>query len=205
VGGYAEFGLGNRRRSAELSAKAAAIAPDVPEVLILRAYTHTDPIDSDKAVLKALEFDPSLPEAYAVRGFQTMGGMANNRRYQAADLYFGLAMKRDPANSFAMLGSVLSLLGQKRPQEAEPLIIQLIQLEKDRRTPDLLVARALWANMADKTAMMTLDLEQARRQDAERWGDIIVPEAPELISRIYKYRFPAVLSPLSLYPKPAAV
>ena len=204
VGGYAEFGLGNRRRSAELAAKAAAVAPDVPDVLILRAYTLTDPIDADKAVIKALESDPSLPEAYAVRGFQTMGGMATARRYQAADLYFDLALKRDPNNTYALIGSTLSLLGQKRPQEAEPLINLLVQLEKDRRAPDVLVSRALWANMADKTAQMTLDLEQARRQDTERWGDILVPEPPELISRVYRYRFPAILSPASLYPTPKA-
>ncbi len=204
VAGYAEVGLGNRRRAMELAAKAAAVAPDVPDVLILRAYTLTDPIDADKSVVKALEFDPSLPEAYAVRGYQTMGGMATARRYQAADLYFDLALKRDPNNTYALMGSVLSLLGQKRPQEAEPIINQLMQLEKDRRAPDLLVSRALWANMADKTAQMTLDLEQARRQDTERWGDIIVPEPPELISRIYRYRFPVILSPASLYPTPKA-
>jgi tetratricopeptide (TPR) repeat protein len=204
VGGYAELGLDNRKRAAELAAKAAAIAPNVPEVLLLKAYTVTDPIDADKTVLRALEIDPSLPEAYALRGYQTMLGPANSRRYQTADNYFGLAIKRDPANPFAMIGSVLSLLGQKRPQEAEPLIIRLMQLEKDRRAPDLLVTRALWANMADKSAQMTLDLEQARRQDSERWGDIIVPEAPELIVRIYKYRFPTVLSPAALYPRPAA-
>ena len=202
VGGYAEFGLGNRRRAAELAAKAYAVAPDVPDVLLLRAYALADPLDADKAVLKALEMDPSLPEAYALRGFQTMGGMANTRRYQAADLYFDLALKREPTNTFALMGSVLSLLGQKRPQEAETIINQLIQLEQGRRAPDLLVTRALWANMADKGAQMTLDLQAARRQDSENWGDILVPEPPELISRIYRYRFPLLLSPASLYPKP---
>jgi tetratricopeptide (TPR) repeat protein len=202
VGGYSEIGLGNRRRAAELAAKAYAMAPETPEVLMLRAYTLSDPIDSDKSVLRAMELDPSRPEPYALRAYQTMGGMTNARRFEAADRYFDLALKREPANTFALMGSALSMLGQKRHQEAEPILSQLFQLEKDRRAPDLLVTRALWANMAEKSVVMTQDLEAARKMDSELWGDIIVPEPPELMARVYRYRLPLTLTPGALYPAP---
>ncbi len=200
VASYADLGLKQTKRAQAEAEKAFAIAPKLPEVLLLRAFTLNDAIDSDHAVMKALEYDPAQAEAYAVRGYQTMLTRAS-KRFSVADQLFDFALKRDPTCTYAQLGLALSLMGQNRTNEAEPLIVQA--LAGDPNGPDIHVARAVCYGLADKTVNINSELALAKKLDPEHWDDTYLPKINEMIGRTYLYRHPAVLTPLSLYPPKA--
>src|SRR5262249_31008611 len=98
-----------------------------------------------------------------------------------------------------IMGGALSLLAQKRYQEAESLVTQLSK--QDPSGPDTHVVQALYYSEADKTFKIQSELEMARKLDPDKWQDALVPTPQDLIARIYKYRYQPVLSPASLYPE----
>ena len=190
----------NKKEAARLLERANAIAPDVPEVQLLRAYVLPDPIDADHAIMKALEVDPTSAEAYAERGFRTLLGGGKNR-FAAADALFAFALKQDKWCLCAMMGQALSLLWQHRAADAEPIVKQITLMDPDGA--DVHMLRAFYFQEADQTAYITPELDAARKADADRWGDAMVPEPRDLVARIFNYRPGITLSPASLYPSAA--
>src|SRR5438067_11883828 len=53
VAAYADLSLGQVRKARSIAEKATIIAPELPEVCLLRGYVLPDAIDADKAVIKA--------------------------------------------------------------------------------------------------------------------------------------------------------
>ncbi len=200
VAAYSELAQGQMKRARELADRAAKAAPELPEVQLLRAYTVIDAIDASRAANSALMADPTLTEAYALKGYQTLLGR-DIKKFAAADALFDYALKRDAMNSYAIMGLSLSLLGQKRPIESEPLLEQLNKQEPN--WPDVHVARALNYSLADKSIKVPLEMELARKLDPDRFEDALVPTAAELTPRVYRYRFSPVVTPASLYPAKA--
>jgi tetratricopeptide (TPR) repeat protein len=198
VSGYLNLVLKQNRQAQMMAEQAKEIAPDLPEVHLLRAYAIPDGIEARRALLRAQELDPQLPEAYAMRGYQILL-TSGSRRFTSADALFEFALKRDPQNAYAMLGYAASLMAQRRPNEAEPLINRVVEMHKD--APDALVAQALNFSLLDKPGfMITNNLNTAMKVDNERWNDVFVPKPPDLIQRIYRYRYVPSLTPASLYP-----
>jgi len=201
VASYADLALRDRRRAREEADRAARIAPDLPEVLLLRAFVQADPIDAQKLVLRALEKDPLFAEAYAVRDFQMMGGQGS-RRFAIAGQFLEFALKIDPKSGYALMGTALALMAQRRPHEAEPLLAQLMVQEPN--APDALVAMATCQSLLGRTLRINDLLARALKIDPERWNDALVPEPVDLIRRVYLYRHPHFVSPAALYPRPVA-
>jgi len=197
VAGYAEMAQGQLKKARDLAERAAKAAPELPEVQLLRAYTVIDAIDASRAATAALMVDPTLTEAYALKGYQTLLGK-DIKKYAAADALFDYALKRDATNSYALMGLSLSLLGQKRPIESEPLLEQLNKQEPN--WPDVHVARALYFSLADKSIKVPPEMEIAQKLDPDRFQDALVPSSAELTPRVYRYRFSPVVTPGSLYP-----
>ncbi|MGC8668029.1 MAG: Ig-like domain-containing protein [Chthonomonadales bacterium] len=189
----------NTKQAARLLERANALAPDVPEVQLLRAYVLPDPIDGDHAILKALELDPMAAEAYAERGFRILLSTDKNR-FASADALFAFALKQDKWCLCAMMGQALSLLWQHRAAEAEPIVKEITRM--DPNGADVHMLRAFYFQEADQTAYITAELDAARKCDADRWGDAMVPDPRDLVSRIFNYRPALTLSPASLYPAP---
>jgi tetratricopeptide (TPR) repeat protein len=198
VSGYLHLVLKQSRQAQMMAEQAQQIAPDLPEVHLLRAYVLTDSIDSRRALLRAQELDPLLPEAYAMRAYQILL-TSGSRRFASADALFEFALKRDPQNVYAMLGYAASLMAQRRPNEAEPLVNRVVEMQKE--APDALVAQALNFSLLDKPGfMITNNLNAAMKADDERWNDVFVPKPLDLVQRIYRYRYAPSLTPASLYP-----
>lgn len=188
----------NLKQAASILERANAIAPDVPEVQLLRAYVLPDPIDGDHAIMKALEADPISAEAYAERGFRILLSTGKNR-FAAADALFAFALKQDKWCLCAMMGQALSFLWQHRVAEAEPVVKEITRLDPD--AADVHMLRAFYFQEADQTAYITAELDAARKIDADRWGDAMVPDPRELVARIFNYRPALTLTPASLYPR----
>jgi Tfp pilus assembly protein PilF len=198
IAAYADLSMGQVRKARSVAEKAVLVAPDRADVQLLRGYVMPDAIDADKAVIKALQIDPTIPEAYSLRGFQTMLGRGT-KRFVAADQLFDFALKRDPINNYALMGGALSLLAQKRYQEAESSVMQLAR--QDPYAPDTHFLVALYYSEADKSAKIQTELETGRKLDPDKWQDALVPTPQDLIARVYRYRYQPVVTPDSLYPE----
>lgn len=196
IAAYADLSLERRPQAMEEARQAAAIAPNLPEVQLLMAHVLPDPIDARRALMRALEMDPALAEAYALHGFHILLSR-DRRRFQAADPVFEFALKRDPNNNYALMGAALSLMAQRRPNEAEPLLTQLLQ--QDRNAADAYVAQALNYSLLDRSLLITPALDMARKLDEDRWNYALVPDPVELIARVYRFRRAPVLTPAALY------
>jgi len=198
VGAYVEAILREPRKAREAASRAFAIAPMVAEVRLLMAYTSPDPLDAHRAIISALENNPMLVEAYAARGFQTLL-RRDRQRFASAEAMFRFALTIEPENTYALVGAALSLLAQRRAEEAEPLLLRA--LEKDPNAPDIRTALALCYSLRGNSSKVPSLLAEARRIDPERWDYFSPPDAIALISLIYNYRYPLMLSPTVLYPK----
>lgn len=198
VGAYSEAILREPRKARELANKALAIASEVAEVQLLNSYAVPDPLDARRAIVRALERNPMLTEAYAVRGFQILL-RRDRQRFASADAMFRFALEIEPDNIYALLGAALSLLAQRRAEEAEPLLLRA--LEKDTQAPDIRTALALSYSLRGDGPKVTSLLADARKIDSERWDYFSPPDAIEMISLVYNYRYPLMLSPAVLYPK----
>ena len=121
VAAYCDLAMQKSHRAAQEVEAAYAIAPNLAEVILLRAYVLPDAQEAHKELIHALEINPTLTEAYTLRGFQSL--MSRDKgRFVTADAYFEFALKRDANSPYALMGNILSLLNQKRPQEAESLL-----------------------------------------------------------------------------------
>jgi tetratricopeptide (TPR) repeat protein len=197
ISAYVDMANGKAETARQTAEKAAAIAPDLAEVQLLRSFLLRDPLDAKKAHLKAMGINPMLPEVYAVRAFQYLI-TRDADKYKTADPLIEQALALDAKNTYAIMARSLSLLGQNRFQEAEPLLAQLLQM--DPRGPDVHVAQALYLQQADKTLNITRELETARAINPDRWMVTLIPRPLELTAKVYGYRFSPVLTPQSLYP-----
>lgn len=196
VAAYAELMTGQRRNAIPLINQAYTLAPRLVETNLLRSYVLTDPLDADKATLRAIEIDPTLPEGYAARGLQTLLSK-DKTRFVTADALFGYALKRDPKNEYALVSSALSLVAQKKYTAAEPILAQVAA--EDKNAPDVLTLLATVLQEQGKTMRVGKMLETARRVDPVRWNDTLTPKGDEAILRVYRYRFSPIFSPEVLY------
>jgi tetratricopeptide (TPR) repeat protein len=169
--------------------------PGIADLEILRAYLLREPIDQRKALVRAMSLDPSQPEAYVVKGFQYMLSR-DAKGFQSADPVLDYALKLDPKSNYALMAKALSMMGQRRPQEAEPLLLQLVQ--QDNNSPDVHTAQALNYSLLDKSFKINEELRTASNLDSERWHDDLVPQPLTLIARVFRYRFSPVLTPATL-------
>jgi tetratricopeptide (TPR) repeat protein len=194
---YADMPLKKDKEAQELSDKIVALAPGNADVQLAIAFAQRDPVDGHKALIKALAIDPMLPEAYALHAYHIMLSR-EKRRYQAADSVLDYALKLDPNNLYALMAKVVCLQAQKRPQEAEPLLVQLLSLDKS--APDVHVSQALNYSLLDKTLRITEEMQIAFKLDQERWNDVFVPQPTELPLKVFRYRYQPVMLPATLYP-----
>ncbi len=198
VSGYAQLALGKRREAAEWADKAHEANPELAEVQLLRARAVQDSIDSRRAILRALELEPSSPEPYVLHGFQLMLAK-DSKRFAASGAILEAALKRDPKSAYAQIGLALSLMAQKRSIEADTLLDSLMKQEPN--APDAMAVKALNLRMMDKSGTeITRLLAAAKKIDEARWSDVFVPDVADLISRVYRYRFPVRITPATLYP-----
>mgnify|MGYP000560223357 CR=1 FL=1 len=191
IAAYAELALNQRTKALELMQRAVDAAPDLAEAQLLRAIVTPDGIESQRALQKAIELNPLLPENYSVRGFQMLIGR-DSRRYQRAETLFALALKLDPNCEHALMGMALTLLAAKRAADAEPYADKLAELDKSGPDSQMLVA--LVAFELDKGFKMKDALTRAFQLDPMQWSDPSPPTIADLIQRVNKYRFPAAFS-----------
>lgn len=196
VAAFADIALGNTEQARAEARQAAELAPDAPETRFLEALFVADPIDARKAMTDVLELEPTLPEPYGVLGFRALLSKARDR-LALADSLFGFALAQDATGPYALLGSALSLLEQKRYQEAETRLTRL--LEVDPNGPATLQAQACYLAAVDRIAESLPLLKRASEID-DRWDDAMVPEVPTLMRRAYRMEPPALLTPAVLYP-----
>ena len=64
IAAYADLSRGQRRKAQGEAEQAFSIAPDLPEVRMLHSYFAGEPIEARNDVIRALEADPTMPEAY---------------------------------------------------------------------------------------------------------------------------------------------
>lgn len=197
VGGYAELAQGKRNAAADLAERAYAIAPNLPDVLLLRARTTTDAIDSAKALSRAMQLDPGLPEPYVIRAHNTML-TREARKWDVAEALVGLALKLDPNSNYALAAMSLTLLSRRKVAEAEPYARQLAA--QDPNAPDAQMIYAETLLMLDDTDKMRDALAVANREDPRKWGDPFPPSIADLLPRVFAYRLSPVLTPGALYP-----
>jgi tetratricopeptide (TPR) repeat protein len=197
VASYADLASKQGRRAGTRAEQAFSLAPELPEVLLLRAYVLPDPLDARKALTQALERNPLLPEAYALHGYQTML-TRDAKRFQAAEELFAFALKIDPKNHYALMGDAIALIGQNRPNDADPMVAQLAAQAPD--APDVHVLKALLYRYQDKSLQITAELEAARKFDEVRWNFVFVPTPDEMARNVYRYLYSPALTPACLYP-----
>jgi len=195
VAAYADLAEKKVAQAREEAEQANSIAPNSADVQLLRGYLLADDVEAKRAFVRALELNPMLAEAYTQRAIHVMLERDANR-FQAADQLLDMAMKIDPQNRYVMVGRALSFIGQKRPNEAEPLLNTL--LDQDKTGADLYVASALNDSLLGKTLKITEKLNTALKLEPDRWNDLFVMKPNELIARDYKYRFPPFIMPSSL-------
>lgn len=195
VAAYADYATKEYAKAREEADKAAKLAPDSADVQLLRAYVSADDSVARRAYVHALELNPMLAEGYALRAYQVMAS-GDPGRFQTADLLLEAAAKLDPKSAYVQMGRALSYIGQKRSNEAEPFLNQV--LEADKTAADAHVAEALNLSLLDKTLRINDHLSAALKLDPERWNDTLVPKPAELITRVNRYRNPPVLLPSSL-------
>jgi tetratricopeptide (TPR) repeat protein len=198
IAAFSELVAANTKGAKELSDTAFAAAPRDPLVLLLQSYTITDPIDSERILYKAIAADPLQSEPYVARGFRTIMGRDSDK-YKAGDTQFDFAQKMDKTSNFAKIAGALSLMGQKRPNEAEPLLAQVAASEVN--AGDVHVVIAANENLLNRPAKINYELEKARMLDPKRWGEAALPKIDDLIKKIYQIRYPISLTPAQLYPK----
>lgn len=197
VGGYAELAQGKRNAAADLAERAYALAPDLPDVLLLRARTTTDAIDAGKAVARAMQLDPGLPEPYVIRAHDAML-TKEARKWDVAEALIGLALKLDPNSNYALAAMALTLMSRRKVTEAEPYARQLVT--QDPNAPDAQMIYAELMLMTDNTDKMRDALAVANREDSRKWGDPFPPSTADLLPRVFAYRLSPVLTPGALYP-----
>jgi tetratricopeptide (TPR) repeat protein len=197
LGSYIDLALGQRKKAQAEGERAAAIAPDLPEIHLLRSYLADDAGDQRKEAIRALQINPALTEAYVDRGVQIML-TRDAKRFESADPVLDLALKLDPKSNYALMAKSLSMISQRRPNEAEPLLTQV--LDQDKNAPDAHTAKALNLSLQDKSLGISQELKLAFTKDQERWADVFVPKPTDLMARVYRYRFSPALTPAALYP-----
>ena len=156
-----------------------------------------DAVDSHRALIRVLAIDPALPEAYALHAYHIMLSREKNR-YAAADAVLDYALKLSPNNTYVLMAKVVNLQAQRRPEEAEPLLVQL--LDVDKKAPDVHVAQALNLSMLDRTLKITEELNTAFKLDPERWADVFIPKPAEFPIKVFRYRYAPVMGVTTLYP-----
>lgn len=194
---YTDMPLKKDKEAQDLADKVAKLAPNNADVQLAIAVATRDEVDSRKAVMRALALDPTVPEAYVLHAFHIMVSR-EKKRYQAADLILDYALKLDPNNQYALMAKIVCLEAQRRPQEAEPLLAQMLELDKNG--PDVHVAQALNLSLLDRTLKITEELNTAMKQDPDRWSDVFIPKPLELPLKVFQYRYQPVMSPATLYP-----
>lgn len=195
VAAYSDLASKQMAKARDEAEAANSIAPDSADVQLLRSYLLADDVEAKRAFVRALELNPMLAEAYTQRAFHVMLER-DVKRFQAADQLLEMAAKIDPENRYTMMGRAVSFLGQRRPNEAEPLLNTL--LEQDKNAPDVYVASALTDSLLDKTLKITEKLNTALKLDPDRWTDVFVLKPNDLIARVYRYRYPPFVMPSSL-------
>jgi tetratricopeptide (TPR) repeat protein len=194
---YADLPLAKDKEAMEIADKAIKAAPMNSDVLLAAAFAQRDPIDSKKLLIRAMSIDPAIPEAYGLQAYLIMVTREKDR-YKAADQILDYALKLDPGNLYCLMAKAVCHEAQKRPQEAEPLLAQM--LEADKTAPDVHVAQALNLSLLDKTLKITAELDIARKLDPDRWSDVFVAKPTELPAKVFHYRYQPLISPATLYP-----
>jgi tetratricopeptide (TPR) repeat protein len=194
---YADLPLKKEKEAQDLSDKIAAVAGSNADVQLALAFAQRDAVDAHKSLIRSLAIDPMLPEAYALHAYHIMLSR-DKKRYQSADSVLDYALKLDPNNLYSLMAKVVCLQAQRRPQEAEPLIAQLLTLDKN--APDVHVSQALNLSLLDKTLKITEELQIAFKLDQERWNDVFVPQPTEHPLKVFRYRYQPVMMPATLYP-----
>jgi tetratricopeptide (TPR) repeat protein len=195
VAAYSDYAMKQVAKAREEAGKAFMLAPDSADVQLVRAFVSADDAVSHRAYVRALELNPMLAEAYALRAYEVMG-TGDPGRFQTADLLLEQATKLDPKSAYVQMGRGLSYVGQKRGNEAEPFLGAV--LDADKTAADVHVAEALNLSMLDKTLRINDHLSAALKLDPENWADTLVPKTADLITRVNRYRNPPVLLPSSL-------
>jgi tetratricopeptide (TPR) repeat protein len=202
VSAYANLVLNRRAEVRQWVERAKESLGESTDILLLDSLSAQDPVQSKTAVMKAIASGPGLAEGYAILGYQTM--LARDaKRFEASDLLFEFAVRRDPKCGYALLGFALSLISQKRANEADTILRQLDAVEGPG--PATYYTKAVHLTRQDKASIQITDyLKAAKRMDEDRWSDVFVPDLSNLIARVFQYRMPLYLTPASLYPKAAS-
>lgn len=197
VAAYADLALDQMAKARDEADQAYAIGPDLAVVNLLRGFTLADPIDGHKAIIRALEIDPMLPEAYVHRAWQSMSG-GDAGRFQVTDQLLDFAQKLDPTNTYTLLAKAVSFVAQRRPNEAQPILDQLLQ--QDPNAADVHVVAAVNYTLLDQFIKVAPQMDIARKLDPNRWQEAFVPKPLEIVGKVYRARISPVLSPAALYP-----
>lgn len=197
VAAYADIAQKQNKRATDEMEAAYAIAPTLPEVLLLRAYLTPDASDARREAVRALARNPIMTEGYVLRGYQILLS-TDPKRFESADQALDFALQLEPNNVHTMMAKSLSYLAQKRTPEAEPLLMALA--EKDKSGADIHVAQALNYSLQDKSIKITPEMDTAHKLDPDFWTEFSVPKPMELVSRVYKFRVVPFLTPDSFNP-----
>jgi tetratricopeptide (TPR) repeat protein len=197
VAASADLILGEKKRAESEIAALAEIRPHAPEVLFLQAHIAKEPLEVRRLLTEAMAAEPSWPEVYVRKAYDLLMSKRPNR-IQEAEAVLEFARKVDMDNVEALMATAALFLFQHRAEEAEPILKRVLTLAPE--APDALVGMALTCSMLDRTREITDLLARAMKVDDILWNDVFVPKQLDYISRVMRYRIPALLTPKSLYP-----
>lgn len=192
-----DLATGARKKATPTIERIAAIAPDLPEVLLLKSFIETDAQDARRDISLALQSDPAMIEAYVVRAYQMALGR-DAKRYNLAEDLLNAALKIEPKNYYASQAMAAVLMARERPQEADMYVQQILTTMPN--APDAMVTRAALCVFLDKSAEITTLLDRARKVDEDHWNFVYAPKPAELLAALYQRRISPGVTPASLYP-----
>ncbi|MEP6756314.1 MAG: Ig-like domain-containing protein [Chthonomonadales bacterium] len=193
---YVLINRGQMKKARVIGDKLKESSPQLAETQLLISYLEPDALDAKAAFTRAVALEPNSAQPYVVRGGQVMS-TKDSGRFKLADPIFDFALKLDPKSSFAMIGKSLSFLIQQKPNEAEPMILKLLDLEPN--APDVHFIAAALYQQEDKSAKITQHLNIANKIDPDRWADAFVPKPQDLATKVLRFRFAPMISPASLF------
>lgn len=197
VAAASDLVMGQTRRARELIETAARIAPDEPAVTYLQTFVTSEPLDLRRLITSGLAYDPTSPE-FLLRKVQDVLSSKRESRFEEAERILDFARRVAPDSHEVLLTQAALLMLRRRPEEARPLIEQVLAQDKD--APDALVGLALNNSFLDRTREITDLLNRAMKIDEERWNDVFVPRPLDYLTRVLKYRIRPPMTPQLLYP-----
>ena len=196
VEAYADIGLNDSAAAHDALRRAMDIAPDNPDVLLLRGHFVRGAQDPRDALIRAMRANPTTPQPYVVYAFLDMMRTGPGDPYPRAERMLRFALKIAPNNGLASVGLALCRLGAK---DGAGAAAALKRLRNPTGDADVETVYAQACELLNDDLAARAALRQAAHLAPDDWAGMAIPPLPNLVAHVFRYRLSPVLTPATLY------